>query len=92
MRAYGVRLIAIEEARNYGKIVYIKNIFRNGWWDDMHTPYPTSLDPPQAISYKNHQKSLAYFNHLAPLLLFILLKDRVKRRDEVGGGGHNAPS
>ena len=30
MRAYGVRLIAIEEARNYGKIVHIKNIFQNG--------------------------------------------------------------
>ena len=27
MRAQGVRLIAIEEVRNYGKIVYIKNIF-----------------------------------------------------------------
>ena len=51
MRAYGVRLIAIEEVRNYGKIVayriaYIKNIFQNGWWEDMHrsSPYPTPLD------------------------------------------------
>ena len=26
-----VRLIAIEEVRNYGKFVYIKNIFENGW-------------------------------------------------------------
>ena len=35
-RAYGVRRIAIEEARNYGKIVglYIKNIFENGWGVD----------------------------------------------------------
>ena len=31
MPAYGLRLIAIEEARNYGKIVYIKNVFENGW-------------------------------------------------------------
>ena len=31
-RAYGVRVIAIEEARNYGKIVYIKNSLQNGWW------------------------------------------------------------
>ena len=30
MRASGVRLIAIEEIRNYGKIVYIENIFENG--------------------------------------------------------------
>ena len=34
----------------------------------MHTPHPTPLDPPLAISYKNHQKSLAYFSHLAPLI------------------------
>ena len=50
MRAQCVRLIAIEEARNYGKIVsYVKNIFENGWWR-MHTPHPIPLDPPLAIS------------------------------------------
>ena len=31
MRASGVRLIAIEEVRNYGNIVYLKNNFENGW-------------------------------------------------------------
>ena len=58
MRAYDVRFIAIEKAWNYGKIVLIKNIFENRWWEDA---YPSSypLDPPRAISYKNHQKSLA---------------------------------
>ena len=40
----------------------------------MHTPHPTLLDPPLAISYKNHQKSLAYFRHLAPLTLLIFTK------------------
>ena len=35
MRAYDVRLIAIEEARNYRKVVFIKNnIFESGWWED----------------------------------------------------------
>ena len=34
MRAYGVKLIAIEEVWNYGKTLYIKNIFENGWWED----------------------------------------------------------
>ena len=33
------RLIAIEEVRNYGKIVYIKNIFENGWWEDAYTSF-----------------------------------------------------
>ena len=28
------RLIALEEVRSYGKIVYIKNYFENGWWED----------------------------------------------------------
>ena len=40
----------------------------------MHTPHPTPLDPPLAISYKNHQKNLAYFSHLAPLILFFFTK------------------
>ena len=31
MRAYEVRLIAIEEIQNCGKIVYIINIVENGW-------------------------------------------------------------
>ena len=51
MSAYGVRLIAIEEAQNFGKIAYIKNIFENGRWDDAYTPHFTLLDPPLAISY-----------------------------------------
>ena len=45
----------------------------------MHTPDPTLL----AINYKNHQKSLAYFSHLAPLILFFFTKSLSQRR---GGG------
>ena len=78
MRAF-VRLnIAIEEVRNYGKIVYIKNIFENDWWKDA---YPSSypLDPPRAIRYRDYQKSLAYYSHLAPLVLFFF----IKRQEEV---------
>ena len=30
MRALGVRLIVIEKVQNYGKIVFIKNMFENG--------------------------------------------------------------
>ena len=53
----------------------------------MHTPHPTSLDPPLAISYRNHQKILAYFTHLAPLVLFFFSK----RQNQKGGAWHNAP-
>ena len=54
----------------------------------MHTPHPTHLDPPLAISYKNHQMSLAYFSIFAPLILFLF----TKRQSQKGGGGarHNA--
>ena len=86
MRAYGVKLIAIKEARNYGKIVYIKNIFQNSWWEDA---YPSSypLDPPLTISYENHRKSLAYFSILASLILFFFTKRRIQKE----GLWYNAP-
>ena len=55
----------------------------------MHIPHPTPLDPPLAISCRNHQKSLAYFNHLASLILFFF----TKMQSQNGGGRawHNAP-
>ena len=34
----------------------------------MHNPHPTPLDPSLATSHRNHQNSLAYFSHLAPLV------------------------
>ena len=40
----------------------------------MHTPHPIPLDPPLAISYRNHYKSPAYFSHLVPLILFFFTK------------------
>ena len=49
MRAYGVRLIANEEVRNYGKIVCIKNIFGNGWWENA---YLSTYPPGSAPSHK----------------------------------------
>ena len=33
----GVRFIAIKEVRNNGKIVYIKSVFENGWWEDAYS-------------------------------------------------------
>ena len=49
----------------------------------MHSPYPPPGFDPRfpAISYGNHQKSVAYFSHLAPLILFIF----TKRRSQKGG-------
>ena len=63
--------------------VYTSKTFLKMAGDRMHTPHPTLLDPPLAISYRNHQKSLAYFSHLAPLVLFSF----TKRQSQKGGGG-----
>ena len=60
-----------------------KNIFENDWWEDA---YPSSYPP--AINYRNHQKSLAYFNHLAPLVLFVF----TTRQSQKGVAWHNAPA
>ena len=70
MRAYGARLVVIEEVRNNEKIVGLciknseKRLVRAG------DTYPSSHPRPVAISYKNYQKSLAYFSHLALFVLF----------------------
>ena len=79
MRAYDVRLIAIEGVRNFIEKLYASKTFLKMVGGRMHTPHPNPLDSPLAISYRNHQKNLAYFSHLAPLILFFLLKGRVKR-------------
>ena len=44
----------------------------------MH-PHLTPLDPPLAVSYRNDQKSLVYFSHLAPLILFFLTKKQSQK-------------
>ena len=53
----------------------------------MHTPHPSPLDPPPAISFRSHHKSMAYFSRLAPLVLFFF----IKRYSQMGGPWHNAP-
>ena len=58
----------------------------------MHTSHSTPLDPPLAISYRNHPKSLAYFSRLAPLLLFFFTKSRVKEEGRGRGSGTMPPS
>ena len=40
MRAYGVRIIIIiKEVRNYGKIVFMKYIVENEWWEGGSIPH-----------------------------------------------------
>ena len=46
VRAYGVRLTAIEGVRTYRRIVCIKNIFENGCWEDAYpSSYPSGFAP-----------------------------------------------
>ena len=51
--------------------------------ESMHISHSTPLDSPLAISYRNHLKNLAYFSHLAPLVLFFFTK-----RPSQKGRGH----
>ena len=54
----------------------------------IHIPHPTLLDSSLAISYRNHQKNLAYFSHLAPSVVFLF----TKRQSEKGRGAwYNGP-
>ena len=58
------------------KKLYASRTFSKTTGGRRHTPHLTPLPPPPpgpplAISYKNHQKSLAYFSHMAPLILLI---------------------
>ena len=55
----------------------------------MHISYSTTLDSPLAISYRNHQKNLACFSHLAPLVMFFFTK---KQSQKGGGTWHNIPA
>ena len=43
-------------------------------------PHPTLLDPPLAMSHKNHQKCLAYFRYLALLVLFFFTQRQSQKR------------
>ena len=56
----------------------------------MHILYPTPLDSLLAISYRNHQKNLEYFSHLAPLVLLFFTKRQSQRGGE--GAWHNGPA
>ena len=85
MRAEDVRLIANEEIRNYGKLCTSKTFLKTAG-GKMHTFYPNPLSPLLAIIYRNHQKSLTYFSHLAPLILFFF----TKRQSQIGRAWHNA--
>ena len=53
-------------------------------WQVGDIQYPSSyfLDPSLAISYKNHQISLAYFSHLEPLTLIFVTKRQESREED----------
>ena len=54
LRAEGVRLIAMKEVRNYGKIVCIKNIFEMAG-GRMHTPH---LPPGYKLQKPSKESSI----------------------------------
>ena len=61
--------------------LYKSKVFLKTAAGELDTPrlHPTSLYPHLAISYRNYQKSLAYFSNSASLILFFLVNGKVKR-------------
>ena len=60
--------------------LYISKTFLSMVGRRMHTPHPIPLDLPLAIIYRNHQKSVVHFSHLAPLVLFFFTKRQSQKR------------
>ena len=98
VRAFSIytslRLIAIKEAQNYEKIVYIKNISKRAG-GRRHTPHPTPPPPRSAPGHKLQKPSKEsgiFQSHGTIYFVNFLLKDKVKRRGPGRGRGwHNAP-
>ena len=59
--------------------LYTLKMFLKMAGERMYFPHPTPQDPPLAISCKNHQKSVVYFSHLAPLILFTFAKKQSQK-------------
>ena len=83
----------MKEIQNYGKIAQVtSNTVSKMAGGRMHTPQvpqPTTLDPSLAISYNNHQNSVAYFSHFAPLILLFFTKRQIESKQ--GEAWPNAP-
>ena len=87
-----LRLIDIEEARNYGKMLEIietpiSKIFSKMAGEKIHIPHPTPPGPAPGHKLQKPLKESGYFSHLPPSVLFLSLKGRVKR----GGQGTMLP-
>ena len=76
----------MKEDQNYGKIAQATGTSKTvskmagGRMHTLQVSQPTPVDPLLVKSYKNHQKSLAYFSHLTPLNLLFLLKGRSSQK------------
>ena len=66
------------------KKLYTSKTFSKMAGGRRYTPHSTPLDLPLAISYRNHQISLAYFSHFAPLIVLFVMKKQSLERTEGG--------
>ena len=65
-----LRLIAIEGIRNYKKIVCIKNIFENDWWEDAYPlSYPFGFAPGHKL--QKPPKELGIFQSLGTISIVL---------------------
>ena len=79
VRAEGVKDLSLANRFEIMEKLLTSKAFLKVAGGNLHTSHPTPLDPPLAMSYRNHQKSLAYFSHLAPLILFFFTKQQSQK-------------
>ena len=71
MHARGVKLIAIEEVHNYRKIVCIKNIFENGWWEDAYSlSYLSEFTPGHKLQKPSKESGI--FQSLGTIIIVLV--------------------
>ena len=82
-----IRLTVIEEVRNYGKIVCIKNIFENGWWEDAcPSSYLSGFAPNHKLQKPSKESGI--FQSLGTISIILFTK---KLSQKGGGHGTMAP-
>ena len=75
-------------AKLYSSKTFLK--MAGGRMHSKHTPPPIPGSAPDyKLHYRNHQKNLTYFSHLAPLILFFCTKWQSQKGE--GRPWRNAP-
>ena len=81
--------MAIEEVSNYRRIVCIKNIFENGWWEDAcFSSYPSGFTPGHKLEKPSKESGI--FQSLDTISILFLFTRRPSQKGRESW--HNGPA